>query len=637
MSAKSGVYLVSAKPSEGNVYDNPSFQSPDTKVTYSTTNGVDVLEEKRAVPVKPYRGMGKEDLLHFSSQPFWKRMRMACVGIIVLGWIALIITVVALVMAYPKCRDPGSRSWWQTEAMYRIYVPSFKDSDGDGIGDLKGVESKLSYIQDLGENVISLSPFYKTNTGATFAEGNDMAITDHKDVGPEYGTLQDFSDLVTAAHDKGMYVVVDFIPGLTSDQHPWFVNSSTGVRAQKNFYVWTNSTNNWKSIYDGTAWTANATRAESYLHQFDSSTPDLNLRSAQVQQELESILTFWLDQGVDGFNVRDAAYLYEDFDMRDEPLKAGAPTGSNNYTDYDHIYTSNQPEVYGILARWRTLLRSYNKTTTDKLLMTGLDGGLDAEELYGDCDRSGVQMPLNTGAATLGMSCDGACIRSYVDDWMSQLTSGRWANWVTGDDTMPRMASRFNRSFIQPFTMLTMLLPGTPVLYYGDEIYMQDARPGTGNQWARQQPMRTLMQWENATNAGFCNSTCNPWTGVGDTSNSNADSGSGLTSLIKELAALRSEPSFHVGDYVNAIRDGSVFSFVREFDGETGYLVAINFGPNSESRDFSSSHSTVQSEVIVTYSLRSDYAADDEVESDGLTLGPYGGLVVSWDYMAKEL
>ncbi|XP_045209574.2 alpha-glucosidase-like [Mercenaria mercenaria] len=635
----SGVYLVSSKPVEGGVpaekqtFDNLGYS--ETKVTYNESSGVNIPEVK-PMPDKPYRGMGKEDLLHFSSQPFWRRLRMICVSIIILGWLALIIAVVALVLVYPRCRDPGSRSWWQTEAVYRIYVPSFKDSDDDGVGDLAGIESKLDYIKDLGFGIISLSPFYSTALSTSFKTGDDLAITNHTSVHVKYGTMTDFDSLIQAAHDKGIYVILDFIPNQTSDEHPWFIESkSSSNNDKKYFYNWaagTTSPNDWLSRYGGSAWELDTNRNQMYYFQYRSQLPDLNLRSGRVLDELESILDFWLNRGVDGFNVRDAGYLYEDYDLRDEPVKQGA--SGNNYNDFEHIYTSNQPEVYSVLERWRKFVRAHNFTTTEKLLMTSIDGGLDVTELYSDCDKSGIQMPLNDGLLEKHSPCDGNCIVKYVDGWMNKVPSGKWANWMAGDEYSARFASRFNATFINAFTIMTFLMPGTPVTYYGDEINMVGV-PGTANEWIRQQPMRAIMRWNNSTNGGFCNDTCTPWASIGDVSTGNIQDV--LTNLIKDLMALRAEQSFKVGDYFVAVRDSSIVSFVREFDGETGYLVAVNFGPNSETRDYIGSHDTIPDKAEVVLSHSSSYSLEDEVELNSLEVGPYGGVVVSWDYVAKEL
>ncbi|KAL4228367.1 Alpha-amylase domain [Mactra antiquata] len=626
MPGKSDVYLVSSKPTDGSQgtpgYDNIGYKpSDDDQVTFSAANGGEIPESKPRATA-PYRGMGKDDLLHFSSQPFWRRLRMIFVSIIILGWLALIITVVALVLVYPKCRDPDSREWWQTESVYRIYIPSFKDSDDDGIGDLKGVEMKLDYVKNLGFSILSLSPFYKVDEMPDvndFGKGDDLAITNHTDVLIRYGTLEDFDHLVNAAHDKGMYVVVDFIPTQTSINHPWFDQSSRNkTNEKKNFYVWEDSKpNNWKSKYGGSAWNSSSVRGQVYLYQTLPETPSLNLRSAMVLDELEGILDFWLDRGVDGFNIRQTAYLFVDYDLRDEPA------GNT------HIYTKNQPELYGVLDRWRSFVQDYNKTEKVRVLMSGVDG-LDVRDVYRKCSRSGIQLPLNLFDQS--QPCDGTCMNKYIDDWMNQTPSGKWPTWMTGDENVNRIGSRFvNSSFAQAFTVLTQLLPGTPVLFNGDELNMINT--GTaGNDGSRDQTMRAIMAW-NATEGKFCNKTCTPWTNEGEVASKEPT----FRNLLRELADLRTNISFRVGEYHSAVRDESVVSFVREFDGETGYLVAVNFGTSSVTRDFTGSHDTIPSEAVVALSHMSSQEVEDDADPSSLEIGPMGAVVVSWDYVAKEL
>lgn len=639
--SRSRVYLVSCQPvdkpnMEKVPYNNQGFESQEGTVTYSSPDGIGVqIEEKKPKPDRPYRGMGKEELLHFSSQPFWRRLRMIFIAFIFLTWVALVITVLALVLAYPKCRDPAHRSWWQNEAIYRIYVPSFKDSDDNGVGDLKGVESKLDYIQELGYGVVSLSPIYPTSE-IDFPTGNDLAIINHTDVHVKYGTLADFDNLITAAHAKGMYVVLDFIPGVTSNQHQWFKDSVNNNNDRKNFYVWTATPNNWVGLHNGSAWTSDSNRNESYLHHFTADLPDLNLRSALVQDQLEGVLNFWLDRGVDGFNIRHASYLYTDYDLRNQPLKSGRLSGSTNYDDYEPIYTRDLSEVYSQLERWRKHVQAHNNTSTEKLLVTSIDGDLDVTHLYGDCARTGIQLPLNSAFTQKQGSCGGACFTQYVDSWLSMVPADKWANWQSGDETSTRFASRFSTNYISAYTTATMLLPGTPIGYYGDELYLPDV--GVRDDPERQARMRPLMRWDNSSNGGFCNNTCVPWRdAITDWSVATAKEGSSLTSLLKDLSSLRREPSFRVGDYFPAIRDDAIFSFVREFDGETGYLVAVNFGNITVSRNFIGSHDTVPEEAVVAMSHGNSYAVEDEVNPGSLELGPYGALVISWDYVAKEL
>lgn len=626
MSKSYNIEPLAYKPSASDNYDE--IRSPESiDVKLSDNNG------------SPFRGMGKEELLQHSSKPFWRRLRMICISIILLGWLALIITVVALVLVYPKCKSPDSRSWWQNEVIYRIYVRSYKDSDGNGVGDLDGVASKLDYIKDLGVGVISLSPEYEDD-----GSDGDFHIKNHMKIGGSVGGDDALQRLITQAHGKGLKVILDFVPSQTSDQSDWFKWSQEARfrnDTYRNFYVWTNTPTNWKSMYGGGAWNTSSERSgEYYLHQFLHNQPDLNLRSPQVKEKLNEILTHWLNKSVDGFYIRNSAYLFTDYDLRDEPKVASAVR--DEYSDYNHIYTKNLPEIYDMFARWRTTTDAY--TDNYRVLMADPDpisSNLEMMKYYGHFQRDGVQLPVKR--RQFPTDCGGRCIKEYVNGWMDNLPSGRWPTWSFGDEMTKRFATNHSESFIRCFAMLTMTLPGTPVLYYGDEINMVDLGMTSSSSTSRKQPMRGLMQWDNTPNGGFTNGT-SPWINVGadyQTNNVKNQSAKGdsLMSFFKNLTTLRSDDTFRIGDYYPTVVDDAVFSFVREFDGKKGYLVAINFANAAQSRDYAKAHSTIQSKASfqLTTGGSESFDADTDVDTSNLKLGPLQGVVVSWDYVAKEL
>nr|XP_022331218.1 neutral and basic amino acid transport protein rBAT-like isoform X4 [Crassostrea virginica] len=610
---------------------------------YSSEKNNDDIRSPEGIDVKvpesngtPFRGMGKEELLQHSSKPFWRRLRMICISIILLGWLALIITVVALVLIYPKCKSPDSRSWWQNEIIYRVYVRSYKDSNGDGVGDLDGVTSKLDYIKDLGVGVISLSPTFEDD-----GNDGDFHIKNHMKIDDVQGGDDALQRLITQAHGKGLKIILDFVPSHTSDQSEWFQWSEAAKfrnDSYRNFYVWTETPTNWKSVYGGDAWnTSDVRTGESYLHQFLHNQPDLNLRSPQVKDELNDILVFWLNKSVDGFYIRNSAYLFEDYDLRDEPKLQNA--AGDEYSDYNHIYTKNLPEIYDMFARWRTTADGF----MNRVLMADPDPSSSEKEMmkyYGHFQRDGVQLPIRR--RDLAPDCGGQCIKDYVNGWMDNLPAGRWPTWSLGDEMTPRLATNHSESFIRCFSMLTMLLPGTPVLYYGDEINMVDLSMST-SETSRKQPMRGLMQWDDTPNGGFTNFST-PWIGIGADHQTNnvknqSAKGDSLLSFFKNLTTLRSEDTFRIGDYRPAIVDNSVFSFVREFDGKKGYLVAINFGNTAQTRDYTTAHSTIQSKASfdLTTGGSQSFDSDTDVDTSSLALGPMQGVAVSWDYVAKEL
>uniref|UniRef100_A0A0B7B4T7 Glycosyl hydrolase family 13 catalytic domain-containing protein n=1 Tax=Arion vulgaris TaxID=1028688 RepID=A0A0B7B4T7_9EUPU len=284
-----GVSIVSAKPLKTDqAFTNQAFVADDGVQKGSETNGTAVVGEvpplKRnsssvefSLPVKPaskdrdpslssgpYRGMGKEELLRYSSRPLWRNLRYICMSTVLIGWLALLITVVALVLTYPSCRSAQNRDWWQKTVIYRVYVKSFFDSGSDGIGDINGVRLQLDYLQKLGVDTISLSPIYTLAPNAS----TDTHIVNHTSIDEAYGTLEDFQLLVNETHQKDMHIILDFIPNHTSDQHPWFLASKSDKdewnNAFRSFYVWSfgrgnnklQTPNLWKSANDrSSAWT----------------------------------------------------------------------------------------------------------------------------------------------------------------------------------------------------------------------------------------------------------------------------------------------------------------------------------------------------------------------------------------------
>ncbi|KAL8564649.1 hypothetical protein ACOMHN_004143 [Nucella lapillus] len=602
---------------------------------------------------QPYRGMGKEDLLRHSSKPFWRRLRNICMSVVMIGWLALIITVVALVLVYPRCRSAPDQEWWRKAVVYRIYVRSFQDHDGDGIGDLDGITSQLGYLNEIGVTTISLSAIYRTTHGSD----SDTEIVDHTAIAPEYGSLGKFVHLVNSSHNHGIRVLMDFIPNHTGLDHPWFLESRNNtINPKRNFYVWETGPgdnklvkpNNWLTVYNQSAWTAVFERDQYYLHQFKSSQPDLNLRSSEVKEHFQNILKFWLDLGVDGFYIRDSGFLFEDYDIRDEVLSNNG-SDPNSYDSYNHTYTYGQNEIHDVFARWRAFLDDYgNNTGKYKLLFADRLGAItDMIPYYGHFNRDGVNFPLNTFCLDVDESTPGLGVAGMVRQWIDSMPSDRWANWLGGTDSSPRMIDRLGEKAIRPFLILIMLLPGTPVLYYGDEIGMSgvpiDFEVQAGQ---RSLSMRSPMQWDNTSYAGFCKCTKGlPWMTVNPQFSSvnvesrRSDSHS-IFQLFTNLTALRAEhSSFHYGDYNEALVDQHVFSFVRDFDGEKGFLVALNFANTTVSKNYAGTYSTIPSEASVVLRTGSDvrHKKGDKVSTSGLELGPHQGVVLSWDYVAKEL
>ena len=531
----------------------------------------------------------------------------------------------------------------------------------------------LSFLQTTGANTVSLSPFYKLSSNAP----TDTHIVNHTDVHSQLGTLEDFHRLVNETHARGMHITVDFIPNHTSDQHPWFqqsrAESDSKTNAYRSYYVWTEGAapyNNWQSLYGCSAWeTLNQTTGESYLHQFMYSQPDLNLRSDKVKDELTDIMTFWLEAGVDGFYIRDADFLFEDYDLRDDILNdTSSPmincsdgTTAHAYDNFNHTYTRGESQNLDLLAHWRSYLDDYgNATNRYKILLSDVEGSVDhVMSYYGLFNRDGVDFPLNTFSRDIEASGGGQGLADVVTGWMDNMAPGHWPNWMSGDDRSPRLVDRLGKQLAKSYLLFMTLLPGTPFIYYGDEIGMQGVPLPQGTPiYQRNKAMRSPMLWSNASHHhGFCLNHCfNTWMNQSDATVVSTEVGNNaevrldvqamqedfdsIYNLFKNVTELRKDnPSFVYGDYNLALRENDIVSFVREFDGEKGYLVAVNFGFSKLSATFTGSHSTIPNtgKVELVSGSNSGITRGQSIGLDPLTLAAEEGVVISWDYEAKEL
>lgn len=264
---------------------------------------------------------------------------MLCLRWFLLAALASVSTLRGGVHAYN--RQPSD--WWQSAIVYQIYPRSFLDSDGDGVGDLRGITSKLQYLTETGVQAVWLSPIYRS---PMVDFGYD--ISDFRAIHYEFGTMADFDDMIAEAYRLGLKVLLDLVPNHSSDQCEWFLRSAARDPDYADYYVWHDGVpdefgvpqppNNWLSVFHGAAWTWHPQRGQFYLHQFTKEQPDLNYRNAMVVQEMEDVMAFWLDRGVSGFRVDAVNHLYEVEDLRDEP-PSGAVADPEDYEFLHHYYT----------------------------------------------------------------------------------------------------------------------------------------------------------------------------------------------------------------------------------------------------------------------------------------------------------
>jgi alpha-glucosidase len=478
--------------------------------------------------------------------------------------------------------------WWQRGIVYQIYPRSFQDSDGDGVGDLRGITSRLDYVQWLGVDAIWLSPIFPSPM-ADF--GYDVA--DYTDVDPLFGTLADFDTLVAEAHSRNMKVMLDFVPNHSSDEHPWFVESrSSRDNPKRDWYIWRDAApgggppNNWLSFFGGGAWEWDAATGQYYLHLFHRKQPDLNWRNPEVRRAMRDALRFWLDRGVDGFRVDVMWLLIKDEQFRDNPPNPDYRDGEHPLNRQLQLYTMDQPETHTIVAEWRRLFDQY-----DGRMMVG-EIYLPIERLmtyYGE-NGSGAHLPFNFHLIMTPWHA--RQIATLIDAYEAALPPGGWPNWVLGNHDQHRIASRVGAAQARVAAMLLLTLRGTPTIYYGDEIGMHDVDippdlvqdpqelgyPGMG---LGRDPERTPMQWDGGPNAGFTDGT--PWLPLADDAATahvaaQRDDPRSMLALYRKLIDLRcAEPTLYAGSYTPVVATGDLLAYVREGGGRR-FLVALNLG-----------------------------------------------------------
>ncbi|KAK9307383.1 hypothetical protein QLX08_002278 [Tetragonisca angustula] len=416
-------------------------------------------------------------------------------------------------------------NWYKNAVVYQIYPRSFKDSNGDGIGDLNGITSKLEHVADIGADAFWLSPIYKS---PQVDFGYD--ISNFTDIDPTYGTLADFDRLVAKAKYLGLKVIMDFVPNHSSHEHPWFKKSIQRIKPYDEYYVWRNAKvvngkrqppNNWLSNFQGSAWQWNDVRKQYYLHQFAAGQPDLNYRNPALREEMKNVLTFWMNRGVSGFRIDAINHMFEDSQFRNEPSANRPDIPKNDYDSLVHIYTKDLNETYDVLKTWRKLMDDHSAhTKTDpKMILTE---AYASHELTVKYYNSGSTVPFNFMFITDAHNSSSAMdFKGLIDRWMKAVPKGKVANWVVGNHDNHRVASRFGRQRADEISMIAMTLPGIAVIYNGDEIGMEDrnftyaetvdpagCNSGPARYYLRSRdPERTPYQWDNTTSAGFSNNT----------------------------------------------------------------------------------------------------------------------------------
>lgn len=478
--------------------------------------------------------------------------------------------------------------WWESGVIYQIYPRSFQDSDGDGVGDLAGIERRLDHIAALGIDAIWLSPIFPSPM-ADF--GYD--VSNYCAVDPLFGNLEAFDRLLGAVHARGIKLILDFVPNHSSDQHPWFTASrSAPSDPKRDWYIWRDAApdggppNNWISDFGGSAWEWDETTGQYYLHAFLKEQPDLNWRNPELRAAMMDVLRFWMDRGVDGFRIDVLWHIIKAHGLPDNPPN---PEWTPSQTERDRVlqlYSTDQPEAHAIAADMRSLADSYG----DRVLIGEifLPNHRHAR-WYGTVERPEVHLPFNFQLIENEWSAER--LASVIAEYEASLPGYGWPNWVMGSHDAPRIAARIGEAQARIAAMLLLTLRGTPTLYQGDEIGIGrvDIPPERirDPQHLRQPSLdigrdrsRTPMPWDASASAGF--TTGEPWLPLNadwperSVAAQAVDPASMLTLYRKLLDLRRSTPALAVGSYTATAAEKDVLAYERAYDGDR-LLIALNF------------------------------------------------------------
>lgn len=406
------------------------------------------------------------------------------------------------------------RPWWLDAVGYQIYLPSFQDSDGDGWGDLPGLLRRLDYLHDLGVTLLWISPFHPS---PMHDHGYDVA--DYLDVDPRYGTLADVDALLAAAHERGMRVIADLVVNHTSIEHPWFTDARGSADARyRDYYVWRDPApdggppNNWLSHFGGPAWTFEPATGQYYLHLFTPQQPDLNWQNPAVAREVERILRFWFERGLDGFRVDTAHYLTKHPELPDNPALPPEQTPeaggvAAEWLAQDHRYDIEQPGTFAIHRRWREIADSYDAVFVGEVYI------LDPRRLAAYVRADGLHSAFWFGLIDSGW--DPGRVRTMLE---AASNASPTLSWAQSCHDRKRAVTRYGgrelgRRRTLAISVLTMGLPGIPFLYNGEELGLPDGVIPPGQS---QDPLakadggrnnrdvaRTPMPWTDEPGMGF--------------------------------------------------------------------------------------------------------------------------------------
>ncbi|HEX6771613.1 MAG TPA: alpha-glucosidase [Acidobacteriaceae bacterium] len=571
---------------------------------------------------------------------------------------ALLATMLGLNMAFCSCaaieaQQPGTQKaskapavengdvWWRHAAIYEIYPRSFQDSNGDGVGDLNGITSRLDYLKALGVEAIWLTPIYPS---PQVDFGYD--ISNYVAIDPQYGTMADFDRLMAEAKKRNIRVIMDMVMNHTSDKHPWFIESeSSRSNPKRDWYVWANGKgpgqppNNWQSVFGHSAWQYSPETGQWYYHKFYIQQPDLNWRNPKVEQAMWGVVRFWLGKGVAGFRLDAVPTLFEDASLKDEKVLPG----TNKFGDpkIDESLTVNLPDVHNVM---RDLRKVTNSFPGHRVLIgeTYLPNVQELEKWYG-ANHDELQLPMDMQVGFIN-KLDVNLFRQRINEAEHDI-DGNQPLFVFDNHDNPRMDMRYgdgrhNEEIERMLSTILFATRSTAMMYYGDELGMKTTPPTRVEDvkdpigkigWPEEKGRdgeRTPMQWDGSPEAGFTTSD-KPWLPVPDTYKTvnvaeevrDEDS---LLNWYKQLIRLRRENlALHSGKLTMLNTDDrNVLAWIRQTPGAPVVVVACNFTAEPRKFSFDLPKQAIGSRKAKT--LMKTPGANDPASLDAVNLPPFG-------------
>ncbi|AFS70703.1 glycoside hydrolase family 13 protein [Exiguobacterium antarcticum] len=550
------------------------------------------------------------------------------------------------------------RKWWHDSVVYQIYPRSFKDSNGDGVGDLVGVIEKLDYLKELGIDVIWLSPVYDSPN-----DDNGYDIRDYEAIMEEFGTMADFDRLLDQAHERGIKIVMDLVVNHSSDEHAWFAESrKSKENPYRDYYIWRSGQedgtlpNNWGSIFSGPAWELDETTNEYYLHLFSKKQPDLNWENEQLRQEVYQMITRWLDRGIDGFRMDVINLISKTPGLPDATVSPGALYGEGGQ------HYINGPRIHEFLKEMNDAsFGNYDVLTVGEMPGATTDDAI----LYTDPERKEVNMVFTFEHMDLDSGPNGKWdvqpfdlqkLKTNFTKWQVALHEKGWNSLYWNNHDQPRVVSRFGNdttyrvASAKMLATLLHLLKGTPYIYQGEEIGMTNVAFESiddyedieiRNMWKERigqgaspedllhsihlkgrDNARTPIQWDATDHGGFTTGT--PWLKVNPNYPSiNVEQAlqdpNSIFYYYKQLIALRHQHDLMVyGEYALILEEEpEVYAYTRTYEKETWYIYC----------SFAQSDVTVPLAHDTTDPVIGNYDASPIVTDQKLTLRPYEAIV----------